>query len=109
MSFGKRLSEIRKSKGISQSELADMLGSRAPVIGRYEREEARPSVDVANRIAELLNVSLDYLVGNTDQILDQDTLKRLDSIAKLPEKEQQFILKAFDGLIRDAKNRIEYA
>lgn len=43
MSFGKSLTEVRKKKGMSQEELAKLLGSKEPVSGRYERDEMKPS------------------------------------------------------------------
>ncbi len=57
MSFGKRLLEARKKKGFSQNAVALALNTKAPVIGRYERDEAKPSIETAARLAELLDVS----------------------------------------------------
>lgn len=76
MGFGSRLLEVRKSRGFSQAELADLLNTKPPVIGRYEREEATPSVEVELKLAKILGVSLDYLVGHTDLELDKDALIR---------------------------------
>ena len=59
MSFGKRLLEAHKKKGFSQEEVAKQLSTKAPVIGRYERDEAKPSIEAAARLANLLEVSLD--------------------------------------------------
>lgn len=44
--FGKRLSEVRKTKKLSQDELAKMLDVHGAVIGRYERDEVKPSIEV---------------------------------------------------------------
>ena len=41
MLFGERLASVRKSKKISQDELAKEIGAHAPVIGRYERGEVK--------------------------------------------------------------------
>ena len=70
MSFGSRLTIIRKEHKISQSELAQKAGIHSNVLGRYEREEATLSVEMAAKIADVLGVSLDYLVGKTDVELD---------------------------------------
>jgi transcriptional regulator with XRE-family HTH domain len=40
----------------------------APVIGRYERNEVKPSIEVATKMAEVLQLSLDYLVGFADYV-----------------------------------------
>jgi len=46
------------------------------VIGRYERDEVKPSIEVAAKIAQVLGVSLDYLVDNTDLLLNTDVIKK---------------------------------
>ncbi|WP_372472528.1 helix-turn-helix domain-containing protein [Capnocytophaga sp. ARDL2] len=44
---------------ISQTELANRLGIHKNVLGRYERNEMLPSIDIARKIADILEVSLD--------------------------------------------------
>jgi len=109
MSFGKRLMEVRKKKGLSQEDLATLIGTKGPAIGRYERGAANPTIEVAIRLADALDVSLDYLVGKVDMALDADTLKRMKDINALPEEDRQFILRAMDGLLRDIKTQRAYA
>jgi len=53
MSFGSRLLQARKNKGMSQEELAQMLGTKGPAIGRYERDEMKPSIEAAAKMAEI--------------------------------------------------------
>lgn len=55
------------------------------VLGRYERNEVFPSIDIATKIADVLDVSLDYLVGNTDTVLEKDLLKKITDIQTLPD------------------------
>jgi ribosome-binding protein aMBF1 (putative translation factor) len=109
MSFGKRLTEARKKKGLSHDELAKSLSTKGPVIGRYERDEMKPSIDVATKIADLLGVSLDYLVGNSDELLDKPTLNRIMEVQKLPEEKRNFILNFIDMALRDFKAKQAYA
>lgn len=103
MSFGKRLQEERKKKGLSQEDIAKHLNTKAPVIGRYERDEMKPSIDVASKLADFLDVSLDYLVGNTDYELDKATLKRILEISKFSDKDKEHIFVMIDAYIRDTK------
>jgi transcriptional regulator with XRE-family HTH domain len=65
MSFGARIIEIRKEKGMSQDQLAKALGATPTTVGRYERDEVKPSIEMAVKIAEALDVSLDYLTGRS--------------------------------------------
>jgi transcriptional regulator with XRE-family HTH domain len=108
MSFGSRLTSIRKEQKVPQSELAIKAGVHANLIGRYERDEAVPSVEVASKIADALKVSLDYLVGKSVQQIDQALLDKVLSIQQLPEEDREHILYSIDGLIQHAKTRIAY-
>lgn len=108
MSLGSRLITIRKEHKISQTELAEKVGIHANVLGRYEREEATPSVDMASKLADALGVSLDYLVGKTDVELDQSILDKVIAIQKLPEQDKICIMYSLDGLIQHAKTRAAY-
>lgn len=109
MSFGKRLLEARKRKGVSQEDLAKDLGTKGPVIGRYERDEMKPSIEVAAKMSELLDVSLDYLVGKTDVLLDSKILNRITEIQKLNAEEQKTVFSLLDAYLRDTKTRKAYA
>ena len=84
MDFGTIVADLRKEKKISQTDLANRLGIHKNVLGRYERNEVLPSIDIARKIADILEVSLDYLVGNTDTVLEKDLLKKITDIQKLP-------------------------
>ena len=109
MLFGERLLSVRKSKKISQDELAKKIGVHAPVIGRYERNEVKPSIEVATKIADALAVSLDYLVGNSDLLLEHNILDRVLNIQKLSNKDQEHLFAMMDAFIRDAKTRKAYS
>jgi transcriptional regulator with XRE-family HTH domain len=108
MSFGKRLATIRKEKKISQEDLAKSVGILANVLGRYERGEARPSIEMATKLADALKVSLDFLVGKTELQIDQDIIDKIMTIQQLPEDDKHCIMYTIDGLIRDAKARTAY-
>lgn len=108
MLFGERLLSVRKKKKISQEELAKKLGIHAPVIGRYERNEVKPSIEVAANLANALGVSLDYLVGVTDLELDNDIVEKIIAIQQLNDNDKNHILKTIDALLRDAKARVAY-
>jgi transcriptional regulator with XRE-family HTH domain len=109
MLFGERLLSIRKKKKVSQDELAKQIGVHAPVIGRYERNEVKPSIDVATNIANALGVSLDFLVGITDVDLDNEVLHQVMDIQKLNEDDKKQITSTINALLRDAKARKAYS
>ncbi|HOT15830.1 MAG TPA: helix-turn-helix transcriptional regulator [Bacteroidales bacterium] len=99
MLFGDRLSEIRKKKKISQDDLAKKIGVHAPVIGRYERSDVKPSIEVAVKITEALNVSLDYLVGSTDLILEKGIVNRIQSNQKLSKDDKGHLFALMDAFL----------
>jgi len=72
-------------------------------LGRYERSEAVPSVEVAAKIAKALNVSLDYLTGLSDVELDPIILNRIQEITSLADTDREHVFKVVDALIRDTK------
>jgi transcriptional regulator with XRE-family HTH domain len=109
MSFGKRLSDARKKKNISQEELAKILQTKGPVIGRYERDEMKPSIEVASKMADVLEVSLDYLVGKADEQVDRPTLTRILEVQKPPDEKKAFVLNMIDMGLRDFKVRQAHA
>lgn len=61
-----RLKELRKKKGISQLRLATDLNTTQNTISRYETGEREPGIDELIKIADYFNISVDYLVGRTE-------------------------------------------
>ena len=109
--FGKRLRDCRKEKGFSQNEVAKLLNTNHSVIGKYERDDVNPSIDAVKRLAELLDTTVAYLVGetNTNELFkNSDMLRRLKDISELPEQDKKAILYNLDALLRDAKTRLAY-
>ena len=62
-SFGSNLRYLRKTKEMTQTELADALGLAYSTISMYERGEREPSFEVMESIADYFNVTMDFLVG----------------------------------------------
>ena len=104
MTFGEKVTQLRKASKWSQDQLAKKIGTSAPIIGRYERNEIKPSIDVAVKIATALEVTLDYLVGDGSlKALNKKTLQRLEDIEKLSEEDKLNIFYTLDNLIKAAK------
>ena len=71
--IGKRLAEIRKSKKLKQTELAEMLNVSQQVISNIERGVTAPDIE---QIADIYNISLDQLVGREFSGDDADDVER---------------------------------
>ncbi|MCL2488177.1 MAG: helix-turn-helix domain-containing protein [Oscillospiraceae bacterium] len=65
--FGARMKELRKSKGLSQHQVAKKLDVTKSTISGYENNTRFPSFDAIPKIALLYNVSADYLLGINNQ------------------------------------------
>ena len=61
--LGERIAELRKKKGISQEELADVLLTSRQAISKWERGESDPDIGRLKDLAVYFNVSIDYLLG----------------------------------------------
>ena len=109
MDFGRKLSEIRKKRGLSQDELAKKVGIIGVTIGRYERDEIKPSIEVAYKISEILKVSLDYLTGSSDAILEKSLVSKITEIQKLPSEQRNIVTALLDAFLRDYKAKQAYS
>ena len=69
-----RLREIREKKGISQKGLGEKLGLADTTISSYERGLCDPSVDNLIKIADILDVSVDTLLGHDSNLIDLNVL-----------------------------------
>lgn len=104
MDFGNKILQLRKEKDFSRDVLAKMVGTSGAIIGRYERNEITPSVDVAAKIADALEVSLDFLVGSSSVLVrDKKMLYRLELLEKISDDDKQTILRVLDSFLKDAQ------
>lgn len=111
MTLGEKILRLRKEKKWSQKKLASMIGTSGPVLGRYERGEITPSVEVAKKLAEAFGVTLDYLVdesGAVAGVTDREMLTRITEIDHLDREDRKTIIHVIDSLLRDAKAKKAY-
>ncbi len=110
MDLRDRLTTLRKQKDMSQTDLAKAAGVSREIIGRYERSEALPSIEVAKKIADTFAVSLDYLVGEgINASFDKKSLTRLEDIEKLDADTKEKIYFVIDNIIQNVKAKKAFA
>ena len=108
--IGSKISELRKQKGWSQSELAKQIKASREAIGKYERNEAIPSVETAKNIADVFDVSLDYLAGDSlKPSFDKRMIQRLEDFELLTEEDKNHLFALLDAFLRDAKAKQAYS
>ena len=66
MTFSNRLTELRKSRGISQKELANYIDVSPSLVGMYEQGRRKPSFEILEAIADYFNVNIDTLYGKDE-------------------------------------------
>ena len=71
MEFSERLKELRKQAHLTQVELASKLGIVQSSYADWERGKKKPTQENLVKIAQILNVSVDYLVGNSEERTDE--------------------------------------
>lgn len=64
--FNKRLNFIRKSKGFTAQQMADFLGIHIRAYRKYESGDTMPPLDNLVKIADILDISTDYLLCRDD-------------------------------------------
>lgn len=91
--------------------LTKELSTSYTVIGRYERDEMTPSIEVAKNLSKVLYTTVDYLLGETEQVnllKDPDMLERPNDIAALPDSDKSHIHYTIDNLLASVKTRLTY-
>ncbi|GIB64112.1 phage transcriptional regulator [Vibrio cholerae] len=106
MSLAKRLITLRKEKGLTQQQMADVLGVHVNSLKKYEAGQAQPSLDAIKKIAIALHVSTDFLLFEEHERGPSDDLDlQLEAISQMPEGEQMVILEVLESLIIKYQSR----
>lgn len=83
MNIGSRLAFLRDQRGLTQEELASSLGISRAALSHYEKNRREPDTETLGKVADLFQVSIDYLVGRTHQstaTLDTDVRQFADEL-----------------------------
>lgn len=83
MNIGSRLAFLRDQRGLTQEELATSLGISRAALSHYEKNRREPDTETLGKVADLFQVSIDYLVGRTAHstvTLDSDVRQFSDEL-----------------------------
>lgn len=103
MGFGERLKKARKNKGLTQAQLGKLLNVSDATINRYEREQRKPDPEMLRRLAEVLDVSVDYLVNGPKTSVSDETLaahRNDDPLRDLPEEARRSLQEFQEYILR---------
>lgn len=77
--FGDRLRELRRERGMQQRELGELYNLSSSAIGFYERNLREPTLELLLQLSEYFGVSVDYLLCRTEERLTAKEYKEKDS------------------------------
>jgi len=108
MSFSRRLSQIRKSKKLTQQQMADTISIHVSQIKRYESGDTQPSLEVLRKIALALNISADTLLFDKDSRgASNDFKMQFEALSQFSENEKLVAKEILDSLIlKHTANRL---
>lgn len=105
--LGQRLLELRKAQGLTQSQLAELLGISQQLVAFYEKGHRRVPVDLLPEVARLLAVSVEELLGlhtgpppkrgPTPKLQQQ-----LERLSRLPRAKQRFVSEMLESVLQQA-------
>ncbi|MED0677687.1 MULTISPECIES: helix-turn-helix domain-containing protein [Aneurinibacillus] len=111
MTLGERIKYLREKNGYAQKFVAEKIGVRNNTLSSYESDKRQPDYDTLQKIADFFEVSVDYLLGRTDDPSPKEDKKMnlffydgLEGYDDLTPEEQ----KAFrEHMYEEAKQAIE--
>jgi transcriptional regulator with XRE-family HTH domain len=91
-----RIQELRKENGVSQKQLADFLGMSSGNLCDWEKGRSQPDIAMLIALSNFFDVSIDYIVGRSD---DYGIIKKVENLSK----EKELLLKFYDSLSPQAQ------
>ena len=107
--FGQRLATVRKTRGLSQTQLAKLLGKSREMIDYYERRAKNPSMEVILKAAEVLHIPANELLGGEVKFNRKpgppSRLQELtEKLSDLPRTKQRVIVEMLEGFLQKTSN-----
>lgn len=102
--LGKRIARLRKTKGITQIELAERLKISQSNVSEYERDNLRLHADIIVELTKILEVSADELLGitpkkHTTVVHDVRLARRLAQIDQLPKRDKDALVRTISAFL----------
>jgi len=94
LSLGEKITLLRNRKSLSKRALSEITGIHWITLGKYEQNKMAPSIEAIKKIANALEISVDYLLfndykeKNTTSITDKELLELIEKVNCLSEKDK---------------------
>lgn len=96
--LSERIKALRNEKGISQTVLANQIGLTQQAVAKWEKGVSEPDSEMLQKLASFFDVSVDYLLGRTDERisnnkydLPDDVQVLMRSVTKLTDKQKEIV------------------
>ena len=106
---GKRLALARQRKGITQAELAELLGVSQSLVAHYETRATNPQLSFLENAAAVLNTSVAELIGE-EPVVEQrkpgprsQLDERIARVRLLPKKKQELVVRMIDAILDEER------
>ena len=112
MEFSERLKKLRKDTGLTQVDVASKLGISQQAYASWERGIKKPTQENLVKLSKILNVSVDYLLGNTENKQTSDVLENIELLFRmnskgLTEEEKEIFKKELIEFMEERKKAFE--
>lgn len=108
--LGERIAATRKAQGITQVQLAELLGVAQQTMAHYEGGSVRIPVETLAQLAQHLNTSVEALIGtqNTKARGKRGPASKLEQqleqVGRLPKAQQKFVSQMLDTVLQQAQH-----
>jgi len=110
LNIGSKISLLRKEKSWSQSDLAQRIEASREIIGKYERNENLPSIEMTLKMAKAFGVTVDFLLGESEfASYDKETISRIKNIQLMDNNTQGILFNVIDTYIQNFRTKQAFA
>ena len=95
MTNGERIKYLREKSGLTQKDVATKLGLEPAAISKYELDMREPNIEAIKKLANMFNVSIDYLLGRTPDVFVNEADKDILDISLIKDKYNFFKNKVY--------------
>ncbi|OWK69710.1 helix-turn-helix domain-containing protein [Pedobacter sp. AJM] len=110
LNIGSKIITLRKTRDWSQGDLAQQIGASREIIGKYERNENLPSIEMVAKMAKAFEVTVDFLIGEGENAsYEKETVERINDIQKMDADTQSVLFNVIDTYIQNFKTKKAFA
>lgn len=110
IAIGEKIIQLRKQHNLSQADFAKAIEVSRTIVGNYERNINMPSVEILLKMANVFDVSIDYIIGEGQlSSYDKQVLRRIEDIEQLDNETKDKLFFLIDNIIQNFKTKQAFA